>query len=375
MKKCWVLPLFLLVLISLGCLTTASAMIDKNNYIQVAILLDTSNSMDGLIEQAKTQLWKIVNQLGRADKNGQIVKLQVALYEYGKSSIPGPEGYLRMIVPLTTDLDQISEELFKLSTYGGDEYCGRVIQSAIEGLQWSRSADDYKVIVIAGNEPFTQGEIDYKNACGAAVRKGVIVNSIFCGDIEEGIQTKWKHGADLTGGRYSNINHNREIIYIIAPQDEIIINLNVELNKTYLPYGVKGEESQIRQEKEDSNAGSKSPQILAERSVAKASKVYTNTNWDLVDLVIAKGMPVLETIKTEDLPNEMKKISMAERKKYVAAKIEQRKKLQTQIAQLNEERQKYIEQKMKSQGKEGTLDTAIVNAVREQAVKKGFRFK
>lgn len=375
MKKRWVLPLCLLVLISLGCLTTASAMIDKTNYIQVAILLDTSNSMDGLIEQAKSQLWKILNQLGRADKNGQTVKLQVALYEYGKSSISGPEGYLRMIVPLTTDLDQISEELFKLSTYGGDEYCGRVIQSAIDGLQWSRSADDYKVIVIAGNEPFTQGEIDYKNACGAAMRKGVIVNTIFCGFFEEGIQTKWKHSADLTGGRYSNIDHNREVVYIIAPQDEIIINLNVELNKTYLPYGAKGEESQIRQEKEDSNAGSKSPQVLAERSVAKASKVYTNTSWDLVDLVIAKGMPILETIKTEDLPNEMNKMSMEERKKYVATKIEQRKKLQTQIAQLNEERQKYIEEKMKSQGKEGTLDTAIVNAVREQAVKKGFKLK
>jgi len=164
MKKCWILPLCLLLSILFGGLTTAGATIDKTGYIQVAILLDTSNSMDGLIEQAKTQLWKIVNQLGRADKNGQTVKLQVALYEYGKSSIPGPEGYLRMIVPLTTDLDQISEELFKLSTYGGDEYCGRVIQSALDGLQWSRSADDYKVIVIAGNEPFTQGEIDYKNA-------------------------------------------------------------------------------------------------------------------------------------------------------------------------------------------------------------------
>ena len=27
--------------------------------VQMAILLDTSNSMDGLIEQAKSQLWKI----------------------------------------------------------------------------------------------------------------------------------------------------------------------------------------------------------------------------------------------------------------------------------------------------------------------------
>ena len=36
---------------------------ENKNLIQMAILLDTSGSMDGLIEQAKAQLWKIVNEL------------------------------------------------------------------------------------------------------------------------------------------------------------------------------------------------------------------------------------------------------------------------------------------------------------------------
>jgi hypothetical protein len=33
--------------------------------VQIAILLDTSNSMDGLIGQAKTQLWNVVNEFVR----------------------------------------------------------------------------------------------------------------------------------------------------------------------------------------------------------------------------------------------------------------------------------------------------------------------
>ena len=37
--------------------------LDGENTIQVAILLDTSGSMDGLIEQAKSRLWNIVNTL------------------------------------------------------------------------------------------------------------------------------------------------------------------------------------------------------------------------------------------------------------------------------------------------------------------------
>ena len=33
--------------------------------IQIALLLDTSNSMDGLIDQAKSQLWSVVNEFIR----------------------------------------------------------------------------------------------------------------------------------------------------------------------------------------------------------------------------------------------------------------------------------------------------------------------
>ena len=128
-------------------------MIVKPPLIQMAVLLDTSGSMSGLIEQAKTQLWTIVNEFALAKRDGQVPMLQVGLYEYGKSSIPAKEGYIRMILPLTTDLDKVSEELFALKTNGGDEYCGKVIKSATESLAWSKSNDDMKMIVIAGNEP------------------------------------------------------------------------------------------------------------------------------------------------------------------------------------------------------------------------------
>jgi hypothetical protein len=118
---------------------TAAKKTKEKVLVQMAILLDTSGSMEGLIEQAKTQLWKIVNEMALAKKSGQTPKLEVALYEYGKSSIPASEGYLRMIVPLSVDLDRISEELFKLKTNGGSEYCGKVIQSASRELRWSKN--------------------------------------------------------------------------------------------------------------------------------------------------------------------------------------------------------------------------------------------
>src|SRR5688572_16962107 len=57
--------------------------------IMLALLLDTSNSMDGLIDQAKSQLWKIVNELSMAKcYDGRKPRIKIALYEYGNDALP-----------------------------------------------------------------------------------------------------------------------------------------------------------------------------------------------------------------------------------------------------------------------------------------------
>ncbi|MEO0586594.1 MAG: VWA domain-containing protein, partial [Planctomycetota bacterium] len=112
--------------------------------VDVALLLDTSNSMDGLISQAKTQLWTIVQQFARAKHAGQTPTLRVALFEYGNTNLPASEGYLRQVVPLTDDLDALSDALFALTTNGGDEYCGQVINEAVTRLDWSDAPNAYQ---------------------------------------------------------------------------------------------------------------------------------------------------------------------------------------------------------------------------------------
>src|SRR5262245_61574481 len=81
------------------------AVTPKKPTIQVAILLDTSSSMDGLIDQARKQLWRVVNELAIAKKDGRSPDLQVALYEYGNDGLSAEKGFIRRILPLTTDLD------------------------------------------------------------------------------------------------------------------------------------------------------------------------------------------------------------------------------------------------------------------------------
>ncbi|WP_366138488.1 vWA domain-containing protein [uncultured Lutibacter sp.] len=166
--------------------------------IKVALLLDTSNSMDGLINQAKTQLWEIVNELSYAKCGTDQPDLQIALYEYGNDGLEKADGFIRQVLNFSSDLDVISEKLFALNTNGGSEYCGAVIQNSLKYLEWGNNKNDLKLIFIAGNEPFTQRKLSYKEAASLANEKDVTVNTIFCGNYENGISGKWQEGAHLT---------------------------------------------------------------------------------------------------------------------------------------------------------------------------------
>ena len=185
--------------------------------IQMAILLDTSGSMRGLINQARSQLWKIVNEFAIAKRGDQRPLLEVALYEYGHDSLGAENGFMRQIVPLTDNLDLISEELFKLTVGGSKEYCGQVIDKAAAELKWSGSNRDLKCIFIAGNEPFTQGPVEFREACSTAVNKGITVSTIYCGSHAEGVQTAWLEASKLADGSYMSINQNQEAVAVAAP--------------------------------------------------------------------------------------------------------------------------------------------------------------
>jgi hypothetical protein len=344
--------------------------------IQIALLLDTSNSMDGLIDQAKSQLWSVVNEFIRARRDGRPPALEVALYEYGNDGLPAQEGFVRLVVPMTDDLDTVSEKLFALKTNGGQEYCGQVIRDAVGQLTWSRSSGVYKAIFIAGNEPFTQGPIDYHTACRAAIEKGIIVNTIFCGPTLQGEQTGWKDGAVLADGRYMSIDQNQKVVAIPAPQDTEIARLGVELNKTYIPYGRMGLEGQARQIAQDANAVAASPNAIVTRSISKGcSTLYCNDAWDLVD-AIKTGKCKVEDLKDEDLPDDLRKLDKAGRQARLNDAGKQREGIQKRILDLNKDREEFLAAERKKQVEEGkeTLDTAILRAVRDQAARADIRF-
>ncbi|MDA7501906.1 hypothetical protein N8482_01395 [Chitinophagales bacterium] len=348
----------------------ASSKRSAKQKIQVAILLDTSNSMDGLIDQAKSQLWKMVNELTlMRDKDGQLPDIELALFEYGNDNLSGREGHIRLVSPLSTDLDLISEKLFSLSTNGGQEYCGHVIQSATKQLNWTKSFDDLKIIFIAGNEGFNQGTVDFNKSCKAAIAEGIIINTIFCGGHSEGIRGQWKAGSDLADGKYINIDQNETVLHIDSPQDKEINELNKKLNDTYIGYGYNGNAMKSRQMEQDDNASSFGRANTSQRVKSKASSAYKNESWDIVDAVAEESVELSE-MEPEDLPEEMKDMDDEEKVAFVNEKSEERKRVQSEINRLDAERTKYVAEeraRMSSDGSATTLDEAIIKTIREQA--------
>lgn len=355
--------------------TKVETVVSDTPVVQIAVLLDTSSSMSGLIEQAKTQLWKLVNEFITAKQDGKTPVVQVALYEYGKSSLRSEEHWIRQIQPLTRDLDKVSEELFALTTNGGDEYCGAVIQRATKDLAWDANPKVYKAIFIAGNEPFTQGPVDSTKSCQEAIAKGIIVNTIHCGSEAQGIAEHWNQGALLADGKYLVIDQNQAIVHIEAPQDKEIVKLNEELNKTYINYGAAAPAAKARQIAQDSNAAAK-PESGAQvqRIVSKASANYFNSTWDLVDASKDKSFDITK-VKEADLPEEMKKMTVEERKAHLVKKTAEREEIQKKVLALNKEREGYVAAQRKESAKNDTLDTAMVKALRAQAEKKGIAWE
>ena len=341
----------------------------NKQFIKVALLLDTSNSMDGLIDQAKAQLWDIVNELSYAKCGDEKPNLEIALYEYGNDNLNSREGYIRQVLAFSNDLDEISKQLFSLTTNGGNEYCGYVIETSLNQLNWGKNQDDLKLIFIAGNEPFTQGQISYKEAAKHAHKNDVTVNTIFCGDYEQGISTYWKDGADLAHGDYMAINHNKATTYVATPYDDQILKLNQKLNKTYVAYGRAGESKIMQQAQEDTNAMGYSSANAVSRTISKSSHLYKNSTWDLVDAEKEKDFKY-EELDDEDLPKELQGKNESEIKAYVAKKRKERETIQNDIQTLNEKRRKYIAEQ--ENDTDNRLENAMIKSIKTQAKEKKY---
>ena len=350
--------------------------VNNNPKIQAAILLDVSNSMDGLIEQAKAQLWTMVNTMGKAKCNGTTPEIEIALYEYGRDDNDPAKGYVKQVSPFTNDLDKLSQDLFSLTTSGGQEYCGQVIHTSLDELQWDADTSNYKVIFISGNEDFLQGNISYTLACAEAKKKGVIVNTIYCGDRLQGIREHWNLLGECGNGSFTNINSDAKPEDIPTTYDNTLITLNTKLNSTYIYYGAFGKSKKELQGAMDVSNAQVSGFAGVNRIVTKSAAFYNNSSWDLVDARTADST-IIAKVDKKTLPDSLRNKSSKQLQAIVDQKAGERASIQTQIQEISQKRELFINEekakRLKNNSNTPTLESEVQKIIKEQVQR--FRMK
>lgn len=341
--------------------------------VDLAICLDTSGSMSGLIDSAKQKLWSIVNDLALAEPEPV---LRVALLTYGNDGHDPESGWVRIDVPLTTDLDLISQRLFALGTNGGTELVGRVVDRATGSLEWSADPGALKLIVVAGNESADQDrEVPFQEACKRAITAGVMINSIYCGADSDPIARGWEQVSRLADGHFATIDHDDGLVVVETPFDEELHALSVSVNDTYVPLGAAGREGWANQVAQDSNAAGLNDSAAASRAATKCSTLFRK-GWDLVEACQAEDFD-WSTLEDEDLPEEMRGLDLAGRKAYVASKRAERESMHAHMAELARKREAWRTAYVQLNGLDDSraFDQALRGALRSQAESKGFRFR
>ncbi|HKI35589.1 MAG TPA: VWA domain-containing protein [Gemmataceae bacterium] len=342
----------------------------KKPKVEVVFCLDTTGSMGGLIEGAKTKIWAIANQIAAGKPTPD---LKVGLVAYKDKG----DDYVTKVIPLTDDLDTIHAELKKFKAQGGGdlpESVNQALDDSVNKIAWSKDKGVLKIIFLVGDAPphmDYKDDVKYPETCKKAVERDIIINTVQCGN-DADCRKYWQDICKKAEGTYVQIAQEGGIVAIATPFDKDLGEINAELARSTVTYGDAklrraGEEKKAEAEK--LSAAPATAPAAADRAgkIAKDGKVAA---YDLIDAIKEKKVK-LEDLKDEDLPDDLRKMKPQERKAHLDKLEKKRDELTKKAGELDKKRGEFIDKKLKEDkkgGKDG-FDNQVVEMLRKQAKK------
>jgi Mg-chelatase subunit ChlD len=353
--------------------------------IELVFVIDTTGSMGGLIEGAKQKVWSIVNEIMKSSSKPEVRMGLVAYRDHG-------DAYVTRVTPVTRDLDSIYNTLMAYKAEGGGDGPEDVRQALADGVHkvgWSaRSPNIAQILFLVGDAPphdNYDNEPDTVVSALAAVKAGILVNTIQCGNMS-GTDVAWRRISLAGEGQYFAIAQDGGVVAIATPFDAELARLGTEVGGTYLAYGrgmMMGGMSGATFRRSRVEAQKKVEGIVARGAPAAAqadrayNKAINATAYDDNDLIqgVENGRVKLDDLKTDELPDELQKLSAEERKKVIADKIEERKKIRLRILELSKKRDAFLlEERKKQSARNATgFDEAVSAALKAQIARKGLK--
>ena len=351
--------------------------ITANPRIDVVFVLDTTGSMGGLLQTAKEKIWSIATTMASAQQTPEIRIGLVAYRDRGDS-------YVTKIVDLSDDLDSVYAKLMDFEANGGGdtpESVNKALYDAVHNMSWSQEDQAYQVIFLIGDAPphMDYNEVRYPQIVASALEKGIVINTIQCGDIPSAIEP-WTQIASLGHGIFFQVEQAGGSVAYTTPFDEEIADLSAKLDDTRLYYGTEEEKEKMRGKvaaTDKLHAGAS----IASRARRGVFNVSAGGRTNLLgdnELVaaVASGSIDLNELEEDALPEALKPMARAEQEAFVAELAEERADLQRQIRELSQDRDGYLAKKVDAAGGlKDSLDQKIYDAVKEQAGEAGLKYE
>ncbi len=348
-----------------------------NPKIDVVFVLDTTGSMSGLIQTAKEKIWSIATTMASAQPTPEIRIGLVAYRDRG-------DQYVTKMVDLSSDLDSVYAALMDFEAGGGGdtpESVNQALNDAIHKMSWSEGEQAYQVVFLVGDAPphMDYNEIRYPEIVASAIEKGIVINTIQCGEMSTTI-APWTQIASLGQGSFFQVEQAGGAVAYTSPFDDEIAALSARLDDTRLYYGTEEEKERMLRKvaATDKLELHASVATRARRGVFNAA-VGGRANLlgenELVDAV-ASGTIELDELEPDALPEALKPMAPAEQRAYVARLAGEREDLKRQIQELSADRDSYLTKKVdEAGGMKDSLDMQLYEAVKEQAGKVGFEYE
>jgi Mg-chelatase subunit ChlD len=304
--------------------------------VEVVFVLDTTGSMSGLIEGAKQKIWSIASAIAQAQPAPNIRMGLVGYRDRG-------DQYVTTKTTMTDDLDTVYETLMGFNAGGGGdtpESVNEALFEAVERFDWSDDPNTLKIVFLVGDAPPQmeyKDDVKYQASCKLAAEKGIIVNTIQCGNLH-GTKDHWTKIAGLTNGQYAAIDQDSGVQRITTPYDQEITKLDQELAALMIDYGNKDERKFQHSKRvrastisEDSAPEASADRALYNQTAAGKSNLYGIK--ELVDDVVG-GRVAIEEVEKEQLPEEFQSKTTDELKALIAKNNEQRNQIESRLAEL-----------------------------------------
>jgi hypothetical protein len=204
-----------------------------------------------------------------------------------------------------------------------------------------------------------------------ARQKGIIVNAVQAGDAPD-TERAWRTIAQLGQGRYIPIPQDGGQVSIIeTPFDREIIELQIEINRTILPYGTPQRRSEIER-KAGSLAAAPAPTASDMASYMQKSSKGREAVTGGGDLVgdVAAGRSQVASVPVAQLPEPLQGLSPDMRAMKVEESIRQRAALSAGMEELVRKRDAYVAKAQASApARADAFDEAVKTALRAQLKK------